>query len=71
MKIKTIKEELKGMKKDALEAKIDEMRRDLLTLRLQAATTPIKTFSSTKRGLKRAIACGLTYLHQQENVSNG
>lgn len=67
MKVKEIKEEFKQLSTDNLEARIDELRRELLTLRLQAATTPIKSLHSKKHGLRYAIACGLTFLNQKRN----
>ncbi len=66
MKVKSIKEEFKTMNNDALVSKIEEMRRELLTLRLQAATSAVKSFASTKRGLKSAIACGLNLLNERQ-----
>lgn len=66
MKIKTVKEELKQLPIDQLELKLDELRRELLTLRLQSATTNVKSFSSQKGKLRYAIACGLTFLKQKK-----
>jgi ribosomal protein L29 len=65
MKVKTLKDELKQMSRGQLEVKLDELRRELLTLRLQAATSPVKAWPSTKRALRRSIACGLTFLRQK------
>lgn len=70
MKHKTLKNELKGLDTEALELKIDELRREFLTLRLQAATSSIKSFPSHKRKLRRAIACGLTLLNKKKMQPN-
>ncbi len=66
MKFKSIKEEMKSMKTDQLNTKIEELRRELIALRLQAATSPIKDFAARKNTLRRAIACGLTLRNQME-----
>ena len=65
MKVKVLKEELKQLALGDLETRIDELRRELLTLRLQAATTPVKGMHSKKQALHYAIACGLTFLNQK------
>lgn len=65
MKVKELKEEFKQLSAESLEARIDELRRELLTLRLQAATAPVKSLYSKKHGLRYAIACGLTFLNQK------
>ncbi len=68
MKVKLLKEELKQLSVSDLEARIEEFRRELLTLRLQAATSPVKSLASTKRGLQYAIACGLTFLNKKSKA---
>jgi ribosomal protein L29 len=65
MKLKTLKEEFKQMTKEQLEMKIEELRRELLTLRLKVATQPVKSLPSDKKFLRRSIACGLTLLAQR------
>ncbi len=64
MKVTVLKRELKELSVADLEARIDELRRELLTLRLQAATAPVKSLHSKKHALRYAIACGLTFLNQ-------
>jgi len=64
MKFKVIKEEMKSMEERELKTKIEDLRRELISLRLQAATSPIKDFAARKDVLRRAIACGLTLLNQ-------
>ena len=66
MKIKEVREELKTAACEQLEAKIVEFRRELLMLRLQAATTLVKDFSARKTAFRRLIACGLTFLNQKK-----
>jgi ribosomal protein L29 len=60
-----IHKELQHMDVAQLELKLEELRRELFKLGLNAATTHVKSFSSTHRALKRAIACGLTLLQQK------
>ena len=59
-------QELRGMTSEQLTEKMEEMRRNLLELRLNAATSHIKTFSSDQRTMKRAVARILTHLHQKQ-----
>ena len=57
--------ELKQLNAQELVSKVDSLRRELLTLRLSSATSHVKSFSSQQRALKKAIACGLTYLREK------
>lgn len=66
MKIKTIKEELKSAKREQVELKVGEFRRELLMLRLQSATAPAKDFATRKTAFRRLIAFGLTLLNQNK-----
>ena len=45
--------------------KVEELRRELFTLRLNAVTTPVKSFPSQQRQLKRSIARGLTHVRDK------
>ena len=65
MKNKAMRDELRQLTAQQLVAKVDEFRRELLTIHLQKAATPHKSFSSTKRTLRRGIARGLTLLRQK------
>ena len=56
--------ELKPMTPQQLELKIEELRRELFKLRLNAATAHVKSFPSQQRELRRAIARTLTHLRQ-------
>jgi len=48
-----------------LELQVEELRRELFKIRLDAATSHVKSFPSEKRRLKRSIAHGLTVLRQK------
>jgi ribosomal protein L29 len=54
--------ELRALSFEQLGMRMDECRRDLLELRLKAATTHVKSFSSDQKKLKRAIAQVLTHM---------
>lgn len=64
MKLTNERQELSGLSKDALLDKINGLRKQLFTLKLNAATTHVKDYSQFKY-LRRAIARGLTYLNQK------
>ena len=57
--------ELKAMDAKKLQVKVDELRRELFQLRLNAATSPSKSFSAIKNKLKKDIARTLTVLQQK------
>ena len=57
--------ELRTLKPEQLMVKLDEVRRDLLELRLKSATTHVKNFSSEQTKLKRTIAQLLTHVRQK------
>jgi ribosomal protein L29 len=63
--MKTKRDELKTMSEQTLETRVDELRRELFKLRLNAATSPSKSFASIKNGLKKDIARTLTMLQQK------
>ena len=49
-----------------LESKIEELRRQLFTLRLNATTAHVKSFASDKNKLRKAVAQALTFARQKE-----
>ncbi len=67
MKKTNITKELAGLGATELKAKVIEWRRQLLSLRLNAATSHVKDFSQFTK-LRKNIARGLTYLKLQEGT---
>lgn len=65
--MKTKRDELKAMDKQKLELRVDELRRELFKLRLNAATSPSKSFASIKTSLRKDIARTLTMLQQKQS----
>jgi ribosomal protein L29 len=65
--MKKLHNELKQMSLEQLELKLEELRRELFKLRLNAATSHVKSFSSTKTTLRRAIACALTRIREHKS----
>ena len=65
MKTKAIKNEFKQLTVDELRAKIEAMRQELFSYRLNAATAHIKDYSQFKK-IRGNIARGLTYLSQKQ-----
>lgn len=57
--------ELRGMNEQELATKVAELKGELFKLRLSGATSPSRSFSSTKNVLKRDIARTLTILRQK------
>jgi len=64
MKVTSQRQELKELSKENLQEKVNELRKKLFALKLNAATAHIKDYSQFKH-LKRAIARALTYLKQK------
>lgn len=58
-----LKKELKELSPKELSTRVDSMRRELFSLRLQSATNAIKDKSLFKK-LRRNIALGLTLLNE-------
>jgi large subunit ribosomal protein L29 len=58
--------ELRAWTPEQLNAKLDELRRDLLELRLKVATAHVKSYPSDRRNLKQAIAQILTHVRQKQ-----
>lgn len=63
-----LKIEMKDMQQNELISKVDQLRRELFNLRLQAATSPVQDRRQLKK-LRKSIACGLTFLHQKSLTS--
>jgi len=61
---KTVKNELKALSELELISKIDDLRRELFSLRLHSKTSPLENFTLFKK-LRRNIARALTYLRQK------
>ena len=56
---------LKGLSSAELKAKVEDLRRELFSLRLHAIKAPVKDFTQFKK-LRKAIACGLTLLQASQ-----
>lgn len=69
MKKSNINKELTELSATELKAKVIEWRRQLLSLRLNAATSHVKDFSQFNK-LRKNIARGLTYLKLNEGTLN-
>ena len=67
--MKKITQELRAMDMHRLVIKIDEMRRELLKLRLQASTAHSKSFASAKKQLAKDIARALTIVQEKSALS--
>lgn len=67
MKVTEIKKELVNLEIQALEAKVEEWRATLLSLRLKSATSHIKDVSQFKK-LRKNIARGMTILSNKKTV---
>ena len=59
-------EELKTLQQEELKGKVEEWRRELFGLRLNATTAHVKDYSQFKK-LRKNIARGLTLLGQKES----
>ena len=64
-KDKSTIEELKSMEAPDLKVKVEEWRRELFGLRLNATTAHVKNYSQFKK-LRKNIARGLTLLGQKD-----
>jgi ribosomal protein L29 len=64
MKVTNERQELRGISKEALQERVNLLRKQLFTLRLNAATAHVKDYSQFS-SLRKAIARGLTYLKQK------
>ena len=66
MKIQKEREDLKDLTLDELKAKIEDFRKELFSLHLNASTTHIKDYSQFNK-LQKSVARALTYLHQRQS----
>lgn len=64
MKTNKEKEDFEGMGAQELGKKVDSLRRELFSLRLNASTAHVKDYSQFSK-LRRRIARALTYLHNR------
>lgn len=62
--MKNAKELLKALDKTQLEQKIEELRREIFTLRITSVTTPVKDTSQFGK-LRKDLARALTFLRQK------
>lgn len=69
MKISKIKEEFAQMSVEQLTEKLENLRRELFSLRLNASTAHIKDYSQFKK-MRRNIARTLTAIGQRINQNN-
>ncbi|MFZ5954090.1 MAG: 50S ribosomal protein L29 [Candidatus Dependentiae bacterium] len=69
MKISKIKEEFAQMSVEQLAEKLENLRRELFSLRLNASTAHIKDYSQFKK-MRRNIARTLTAIGQRINQNN-
>lgn len=69
MKRDVIKKELEQLGLNDLKVKLDALRRELFSLRINAATSHIKDYSQFKK-LRKEIARARTYVKHKERSSN-
>lgn len=69
MKIDTFKDELTHMGEVELKEKLENLRREIFSLKLNASTTHVKDYSLFKK-LRKDIARGLTALRQKQQKGN-
>ncbi len=65
MKITSFKEEMNKLNREQIQEKLDHVRKELFSLRLNSSTAHVKDYSQFKK-LKRDIARLLTTIQQQE-----
>ena len=66
MKVAREREDLKNLSVDELQEKVNTLRRELFSLRLNASTAHVKDYSQFGK-LRRTIARALTYLHRKRS----
>lgn len=69
MKVTKLKEEFKQLSAKQLEEKLEALRRDLFTLRLNSQTAHVKDHSQFKQ-LRKDIARVLTFMKQKETQNS-
>lgn len=60
-------QKLRQMDVSQLMTEVDNLRRELLTLRLNAKTSHVKSYPSMKKALEKGIARALTHARQKVN----
>lgn len=69
MKTNILKNEFAQMNEVELKEKVEAVRRELFSLKLNASTAHVKDYSLFKK-LRKNIARGLTMLHQKQQKDN-
>lgn len=64
-------EEFRSLNTEQLDAKIDELRRKQLELRLQVVTQHVANYATVKNALQKSVACALTVRHQLQEQKEG
>ncbi|MBM18172.1 MAG: 50S ribosomal protein L29 [Epsilonproteobacteria bacterium] len=62
---KNIKEELKNMAQQDLLNRANEIRKELFLVRMKKVSNPEKN-TALEKGLRKKLACALTFLRQRE-----
>lgn len=65
---KSLKEELKKLSETELAVRLDGLRRELFSVRLNAATKPVKDNAHFKKK-RRDIARALTFMREKRTLS--
>lgn len=65
---KNMKQELRNLDAGELKARIEQMRRELFSVRLNTVTKPVKDRTYFKKA-RRDIACALTVLQEKSILS--
>jgi ribosomal protein L29 len=66
---KTEKQELKNLSQEELAEKVEVYQRELFSLRLHSATSPLKDNQKSRR-IRKDIARALTYLNKSKRTNN-
>ena len=64
MKVTKFKEELRNLPAQQLQEKLDELRRELFSLRLSTQTAHVKNYAKFKQ-LRKDIARVMTFMNQK------
>lgn len=64
MKLVKEREQFKGLSQEELGKKVNELKRELFSVRLNSMTAHVKDYSQFKR-LRRSVARALTILNQK------
>jgi large subunit ribosomal protein L29 len=65
MKVTKFKEELKKLSTQQLQEKVDELRRELFSLRLSTQTAHVQNYAKFKQ-LRKDIARVMTFVNQKD-----